>query len=136
MLLLLLLILLVDVFETVTIATSSTGAILRSEVNGKVRNNYNNNTITDHWYYTVLGALYRNTIVVAVVVVVAVAVVAVLTVAVVVAQVMMKTQLTGMPECKFGLNDKLIMEKEGGAAAAAANQKASGVEIDDCTFHR
>jgi AP-2 complex subunit mu-1 len=27
-------------------------------------------------------------------------------------RVMMKTQLTGMPECKFGLNDKLIMEKE------------------------
>ena len=26
---------------------------------------------------------------------------------------MMKTFLTGMPECKFGLNDKLIMDKEG-----------------------
>jgi len=51
-------------------------------------------------------------------------------------KVMMKASLTGMPECKFGLNDKLIMEKEGGAAAVAANQNASGVEIDDCTFHR
>ena len=51
-------------------------------------------------------------------------------------KVLMKTQLTGMPECKFGLNDKLIMEKEGGAAAAATSQKVSGVEIDDCTFHR
>lgn len=50
-------------------------------------------------------------------------------------RVMMKTLLTGMPECKFGLNDKLIMEKEGGAAAAAG-QLAGGVEIDDCTFHR
>jgi AP-2 complex subunit mu-1 len=50
---------------------------------------------------------------------------------------MMKTQLTGMPECKFGLNDKLIMEKEGGGVAqAAAANVASGVEIDDCTFHR
>jgi AP-2 complex subunit mu-1 len=47
-------------------------------------------------------------------------------------RVMMKTQLTGMPECKFGLNDKLIMEKEGGGAGG----KPSGVEIDDCTFHR
>jgi AP-2 complex subunit mu-1 len=47
-------------------------------------------------------------------------------------KVMMKSQLTGMPECKFGLNDKLIMEKEAGAAAA----KNGGVEIDDCTFHR
>jgi len=51
-------------------------------------------------------------------------------------KVMMKASLSGMPECKFGLNDKLIMEKEGGAAAAAANTMASGVEIDDCTFHR
>lgn len=49
-------------------------------------------------------------------------------------KVLMKTQLTGMPECKFGLNDKLIMEKEG-AGGAAASSKAS-VEIDDCTFHR
>ena len=46
-------------------------------------------------------------------------------------KVMMKTQLSGMPECKFGLNDKLIMEKEGGAEGGN-----SGVEIDDCTFHR
>lgn len=52
-------------------------------------------------------------------------------------KVMMKTQLTGMPECKFGLNDKLIMERENpGAAAAAASGKKAGVEIDDCTFHR
>ena len=50
-------------------------------------------------------------------------------------KVMMKTQLTGMPECKFGLNDKLIMEKEGGGAATAAAQN-KGIEIDDCTFHR
>uniref|UniRef100_A0A7S0STP4 MHD domain-containing protein n=1 Tax=Chromulina nebulosa TaxID=96789 RepID=A0A7S0STP4_9STRA len=51
-------------------------------------------------------------------------------------KIIMKSKLSGMPECKFGLNDKLIMEKEGGAAAAAASSKASGVEIDDCTFHR
>lgn len=51
-------------------------------------------------------------------------------------KVMMNTKLTGMPECKFGLNDKLIMEKEGGGAAAAVQQKGMGVEIDDCTFHR
>jgi AP-2 complex subunit mu-1 len=53
-----------------------------------------------------------------------------------VGKVLMKSQLSGMPECKFGLNDKLIMEKEGGAAAIAASSKSSGVEIDDCTFHR
>lgn len=49
----------------------------------------------------------------------------------------MRALLSGMPECKFGLNDKLIMEKEGGAVSAAnAVNKAGGVTIDDCTFHR
>jgi AP-2 complex subunit mu-1 len=74
----------IDVMETVALLTSTTGAVLRAEIHGKV---------------------------------------------------MMKTQLSGMPECKFGLNDKLIMEKEGGGAATAAAQN-KGVEIDDCTFHR
>mmetsp|Transcript_25898 Transcript_25898/g.46918 ORF Transcript_25898/g.46918 Transcript_25898/m.46918 type:complete len:427 (-) Transcript_25898:398-1678(-) len=45
-------------------------------------------------------------------------------------QVQMNTKLTGMPECKFGLNDKLVIEKE------SAAQRKPGVEIDDCTFHR
>ena len=48
----------------------------------------------------------------------------------------MKTQLTGMPECKLGLNDKVIMEKEGGAGAAAQSTGGAGVELDDCAFHR
>lgn len=43
-------------------------------------------------------------------------------------QVQMNTKLTGMPECKFGLNDKLVIEKE--------SSTKPGVEIDDCTFHR
>ena len=45
--------------------------------------------------------------------------------------VRMDTKLSGMPECKFGLNDKLVIDKDkqdGGGK--------SGVEIDDCTFHR
>lgn len=45
-------------------------------------------------------------------------------------QVQMNTKLTGMPECKFGLNDKLVIEKE------STNNRKPGVEIDDCTFHR
>jgi AP-2 complex subunit mu-1 len=45
-------------------------------------------------------------------------------------QVQMNTKLTGMPECKFGLNDKLVIEKE------SSTQRKPGVEIDDCTFHR
>jgi len=43
-------------------------------------------------------------------------------------QVQMNTKLTGMPECKFGLNDKLVIEKE--------DSHKPAVEIDDCTFHR
>ena len=39
------------------------------------------------------------------------------------------TSAIGMPECKFGLNDKLIMEKEGGASAAAVQSKTAGTAI-------
>lgn len=74
----------IDVQETVTLLTSTTGQVLRAEIVGKV---------------------------------------------------MMKALLTGMPECKFGLNDKLIMEKEGEASGNSVAAK-TGVEIDDCTFHR
>lgn len=50
-------------------------------------------------------------------------------------RVMMKSLLSGMPECKFGLNDKLTMEAEGGNGAN--RQTASGgVVLDDCSFHR
>jgi AP-2 complex subunit mu-1 len=53
-------------------------------------------------------------------------------------QVVMKTLLTGMPECKLGLNDKLTMQKGDNPAAKVAGQKRGSreVEIDDCTFHR
>ena len=46
--------------------------------------------------------------------------------------VLVNTKLSGMPECKFGLNDKLVLDKE-----SERNGKLKlGVEIDDCTFHR
>jgi AP-2 complex subunit mu-1 len=52
-------------------------------------------------------------------------------------KVMMRSFLTGMPECKFGLNDKLIVDKENAAAAGAHGKSAkNAVELDDCTFHR
>lgn len=53
-------------------------------------------------------------------------------------QVVMKTLLTGMPECKLGLNDKLTMQKGDAPATKVAGQKRGTreVEIDDCTFHR
>ena len=52
----------------------------------------------------------------------------------IVGKVMMKALLSGMPECKFGLNDKLSMEKEN--ASGSQVSKSGGVELDDCTFHR
>jgi AP-2 complex subunit mu-1 len=55
----------------------------------------------------------------------------------IIGKVMMKALLSGMPECKFGLNDKLTMDKESSGTANHAHvNKAGGVELDDCTFHR
>jgi AP-2 complex subunit mu-1 len=51
-------------------------------------------------------------------------------------KVMMKTYLSGMPECKFGLNDKLIMDKEAQERGRGARAGRRSVELDDCTFHR
>jgi len=45
----------------------------------------------------------------------------------------MKTQLSGMPECKFGLNDKVLMDKE---AKGGTRSRGTGIAIDDCTFHQ
>ncbi|KAG1756904.1 AP-2 complex subunit mu-domain containing protein [Suillus paluster] len=44
--------------------------------------------------------------------------------------IQMRAYLSGTPECKFGLNDKLVIDKnsQGGASDA--------VELDDCRFHQ
>jgi len=71
-------------------------------------------------------------------------------------KVVMKSYLSGMPECKFGLNDKLTLDKSkssGGAAAGAItasgfndasgggiggndNKSRNAIALDDCTFHQ
>lgn len=54
-------------------------------------------------------------------------------------QVLLKTMLSGMPECKFGLNDKLVTEREASTTRRVpSGQKRTlkSVEIEDCTFHR
>lgn len=58
-------------------------------------------------------------------------------------RVVLKSYLSGMPECKFGFNDKLRLEqKKGGGNTAAItsddNAAASnaGIAIDDCQFHQ
>lgn len=75
----------VDVLESVNLLMSDKGAVLRSDVAGKIK---------------------------------------------------MKAFLTGMPECKFGMNDKLTMEKEPATGAKARRKHGTGIVIDDVTFHR
>eukprot|EP00794_Sanderia_malayensis_P015091 gene15091-16647_t len=61
-------------------------------------------------------------------------------------RVLMKSYLSGMPECKFGMNDKIAIEsqlKKPGAQDSAfpetapkRNTSKTGIAIDDCTFHQ
>ena len=45
---------------------------------------------------------------------------------------------SGMPECKFGMNDKLILDKNSVARTDGDTTKAGkpSIAIDDCTFHQ
>merc|ERR1719247_3272314 len=45
-------------------------------------------------------------------------------------QIIVKCQLSGMPECKFGMNDKLIVS--GGDAQRSPDK---GIALDDFRFH-
>jgi len=59
-------------------------------------------------------------------------------------RIVMKSYLSGMPECKFGMNDKLVVDKQNKSSALdtsadAGNKKntsKAGIAIDDCTFHQ
>jgi len=58
-------------------------------------------------------------------------------------KVVMKSYLSGMPECKFGMNDKIVVDKQSKssvpdttAADAKKNSSKTGIAIDDCTFHQ
>lgn len=42
-------------------------------------------------------------------------------------QIVMRSFLSGMPECKFGLNDRLVLDQQ---------KRAESVEIADCQFHQ
>ncbi|KAK2459429.1 hypothetical protein APHAL10511_008540 [Amanita phalloides] len=43
--------------------------------------------------------------------------------------IQMRAYLSGSPECKFGLNDKLVIDKNGPSGGDA-------VQLDDCQFHQ
>jgi AP-2 complex subunit mu-1 len=49
-------------------------------------------------------------------------------------RVMIKCYLSGMPECKFGLNDKLMMQTE--KKRPQGRKGGKEIEIDDTTFHQ
>ncbi|XP_065842479.1 AP-2 complex subunit mu-like [Oscarella lobularis] len=61
-------------------------------------------------------------------------------------RIVMKSYLSGMPECKFGMNDKLMVEKNAKPSTQEAASmdsyqarktgRSSGIAIDDCTFHQ
>uniref|UniRef100_A0A3Q0SJB0 Adaptor related protein complex 2 subunit mu 1a n=1 Tax=Amphilophus citrinellus TaxID=61819 RepID=A0A3Q0SJB0_AMPCI len=53
-------------------------------------------------------------------------------------RVVMKSYLSGMPECKFGMNDKIVIDKQGkgGASDDAGKSGKQSIAIDDCTFHQ
>lgn len=56
-------------------------------------------------------------------------------------QVMVKCQLSGMPECKFGLNDKLVMNRSTGGGnnnvtTPTSNEKSGGIALDDVRLHQ
>ena len=43
--------------------------------------------------------------------------------------ILMRAYLSGTPECKFGLNDKLVIDQ-------SERGMSDAVELDDCQFHQ
>ncbi len=52
-------------------------------------------------------------------------------------KVVMKSYLSGMPECKFGINDKIVVDsKKSGEGGEGSSRTKSSIAIDDCQFHQ
>ncbi|KAH3818500.1 hypothetical protein DPMN_120221, partial [Dreissena polymorpha] len=57
-------------------------------------------------------------------------------------RIVMKSYLSGMPECKFGINDKVLMESKGGKSGqddtrgGGSSSTKTSIAIDDCQFHQ
>lgn len=61
-------------------------------------------------------------------------------------QIVMRAYLTGTPECKFGLNDRLLLDPgepsnsngsgKGSGASKATRAAAGSVTLEDCQFHQ
>lgn len=55
-------------------------------------------------------------------------------------QILMRAYLSGTPECKFGLNDKLVLDRRAELSQKLASTidgpDNPAVELDDCQFHQ
>ncbi|KAG5286971.1 AP-2 complex subunit mu-1 [Histoplasma ohiense] len=56
-------------------------------------------------------------------------------------QIVMRAYLSGMPECKFGLNDRLLLDNNDAAGRSdgrtrATRAAAGSVTLEDCQFHQ
>ncbi|XP_055330014.1 AP-2 complex subunit mu [Paramacrobiotus metropolitanus] len=51
-------------------------------------------------------------------------------------KVIMKSYLSGMPECKFGINDKIVMDSKNKPGTEELNKNRTAIAIDDCQFHQ
>eukprot|EP00656_Telonema_subtile_P011215 TRINITY_DN15525_c0_g1_i2.p1 TRINITY_DN15525_c0_g1~~TRINITY_DN15525_c0_g1_i2.p1 ORF type:complete len:428 (-),score=109.14 TRINITY_DN15525_c0_g1_i2:262-1545(-) len=52
-------------------------------------------------------------------------------------KVLLNSKLSGMPECKFGLNDKIMLDKQTtGRAQRKGGSSNSSIVLDDCTFDK
>eukprot|EP00658_Telonema_sp_P-2_P038047 TRINITY_DN27353_c0_g1_i1.p1 TRINITY_DN27353_c0_g1~~TRINITY_DN27353_c0_g1_i1.p1 ORF type:complete len:444 (+),score=135.62 TRINITY_DN27353_c0_g1_i1:158-1489(+) len=51
-------------------------------------------------------------------------------------KVLLNSKLSGMPECKFGLNDKIMLDKQATRAATRKGGSNSSIVLDDCTFDK
>jgi AP-2 complex subunit mu-1 len=53
-------------------------------------------------------------------------------------KIVMKSYLSGMPECKFGINDKIVVDakSKSGEAGGESGRTKSSIAIDDCQFHQ
>jgi len=49
--------------------------------------------------------------------------------------IMIKAYLSGMPECRFGMNDKLLLDKEASTSGIARKRK-NAIQLDDVSFHQ
>ncbi len=51
-------------------------------------------------------------------------------------KVIINSQLSGMPDCKFCLNDKLAETERQPRMGRSTSSSRKNVSLDDCTFHR